>query len=349
MEAYLVGSAPMHVDSVDDIGAILEQLRQSRQAMSGTGGDGAPRVATMNFLVFVDDPAHREWVLERASAVAEKHPSRLIVLDSTDRTKGVDVSLSTRQNGGATVINERVDIGVKTLGHAAIISLTQELSVPDIPTVLWWSGARFLISRTFSGLAHSAATVLVDSSGKVRGEETIRELGEFLVRFPNVALQDLAFMRLAPWQEMIAQFFDDPALREDLFSIDALDIESGSDAEALYLAGWLGSRLSWEPSGRDTFRDSRGKTVLFTKVDKGDQRRVLSIVLRAGTSTYRAALSDADENVVALSVEGTRAKAVRYVPLQNIQNTSLIERAILENGRDQIFETSLRTVRDLLG
>jgi hypothetical protein len=37
------------------------------------------------------------------------------------------------------------------------------------------------------------------------------------------------------------------------------------------------------------------------------------------------------------------------VPLQNIENTSLIERAIIESQRDQIFETSLLTVRDLLG
>jgi hypothetical protein len=72
-------------------------------------------------------------------------------------------------------------------------------------------------------------------------------------------------------------------------------------------------------------------------------------VLHAGTSVYRAELSDADPHVVALSIEGTRSRPVRYVPLQNIGNTSLIERAILECSRDEIFETSLLTVRELLG
>jgi hypothetical protein len=72
-------------------------------------------------------------------------------------------------------------------------------------------------------------------------------------------------------------------------------------------------------------------------------------VLRSDDSTYRAALSEADEHVVELSVEGAKATQTRYVPLQNIGNTSLIERAILESGRDQIFETSLLTVRELLG
>jgi hypothetical protein len=40
---------------------------------------------------------------------------------------------------------------------------------------------------------------------------------------------------------------------------------------------------------------------------------------------------------------------MQYVPLQNIENTSLIERAIVTGARDRIFETSLLTVRDLLG
>ncbi len=330
----------VHVDSTTDVSTILQELRRA---------GSAARVATLNFVVFVDDPAHRCWVLDRAAIVAAKHPSRLIVLDSTSATTGVDVASAARDDGGATIVSERVDLGVGALGHATIGTLTQELVVPDMPTVLWWSGARLLQSRTFSGLAQNATKVLVDSSGKARGEETIRELGEFLSRFPGVVLQDLAFMRLAPWQEMIAQFFDDPSLREDLFSIEALEIESGSEAEALYLAGWLGSRLSWEPSGQDTFRDRDGRTIAFTKIDKGDQRRVRSVVLRAGESTYRAALSDEDENVVELSVEGAQAARNRYVPLQNIANTSLIERAILESRRDQIFETSLLTVRELLG
>ncbi len=337
-----------HSDSIADTAEILDRLRESRRDAAAEGSAGSARVATMNFVVFVDDPAHREWVLERALVVVDKHPARLIVLDSTDATSGVDVSTKVLHRGGAVIINERVDVGVKPLDHATIISLIQELTVPEIPVVLWWSGARLLQSRTFSGLAQLAQTVLVDSSGKARGDETITELGEFITRFSSVRLQDLAFMRLAPWQDMIAQFFDDPALREDLFSITGIEIESGSDAEALYLAGWLGSRLSWEPAGRDAFRNRSGREIPFLKSDKGDQRRVLSVVLRAGESTYRATLSPDDENVVCLYVEGAKAKPMWCVPLQNIANTALIEKAIIENMRDDIFETSLLTVRDLL-
>ncbi|GAC1348847.1 MAG: hypothetical protein NVSMB19_01010 [Vulcanimicrobiaceae bacterium] len=341
-----------HVGSVADIAAVRERLRASRVAIASGATEAtaaATQVATMNFVVFIDDPQRRDWVLERATIVAEKRPSRFIVLDSTDATTGIDVAATTRERGGTTVVNERVDIGVNALAYDAIVSLVQELAVPDIPTVVWWTGVKLLASRTFSGLAAMATTVLVDSSGQARDEETLRELCTFAERFPKTMLHDLAFMRLMPWQDIIAQFFDDPALREDLFSLIGLAIESGSDAEAIYLAGWLGSRLSWEVSARDAFTDRRGTAIAFAARTKGERRRVHSVELRAHASTYRAELSADDASVVCLSVAGAHAQRLGCVPLHDIENIALIERAILENARDPIFETSLDTVRALLG
>ena len=115
MEANLMA---MHVDSVNDTKAILEQLRQSRLAASTDQARATASVAMMNFLVFIDDIDHRQWVLERAGRVADKHPCRLIVLDSTSSISGVDVTTAARESGGAVIVNERVDIGVATTGHA---------------------------------------------------------------------------------------------------------------------------------------------------------------------------------------------------------------------------------------
>ncbi len=44
------------------------QLRHSTLATPHVDeGTGAAQIATMNFIVFVDDPTHRRWVLERAA------------------------------------------------------------------------------------------------------------------------------------------------------------------------------------------------------------------------------------------------------------------------------------------
>ena len=335
----------VHVESISDVAGILERLCQARAGPDKT----AASALTMNFVVFVDDAERRAWVLERAARIAEKHPSRTIVLDSTGAATGLDVSCHKRESGGATILNERIDIGVATLGHATIVGMVRQLTVAGCPTILWWSGASLLESRTFSGLVELADAVIVDSSGRARDEATLRELVEFQRRYPHVALHDLAFMRLAPWREMIAQFFDDPALRDDLFSLAALEVESGSEAEALYLGGWLGSRISWEATDPGTFRTTRGETVLFTRTPRGEGRRIVRVVLTSGDSRYLAQLAEDDENVVCLSVEGKRAKACWLVPLHAVDNTSLIERAILAGTRDPIFETTLETVRGLLG
>jgi len=344
METHL----SLHVDSLHDVPAILAELCRARGDATG-GTPGSSICSTMNFIVFVDDSAHREWVLERAARVVEKHPARTIVLDASGATAGVEISTSTRQANEAALLGERVDAGVAGLEPASIVSIARELALTDIPTIVWWSGARLLQSRTFQGLAEMANAVVVDSSGMARDEETIRELGQFVAKYPKVTLHDMAFLRLAPWQDMIAQFFDDPALREDLFSIAALEIDSGSDAEALYLGGWLGSRISWQPVDATTFRARDGRAIRFTRAQKGDKRRVLRVTLVSDDSRYSAVLSADDENVVCLKVDGAKAKPAWWAPLHHIDNASLIEHAILTTARDPIFETSLETVRDMLG
>jgi hypothetical protein len=107
--------------------------------------------------------------------------------------------------------------------------------------------------------------------------------------------------------------------------------------------------LSWQSDGHENFRARDGKSIPFTRTTKGDMRRVRRVRLTSAGSTYTAELSGDDAKIVALRVEGERAKDTWLVPLQNIDNTSLIERAILESGRDQVFETSLMTVREILG
>ncbi len=336
-----------HVESLADVRALIEELHRSREAASSSPTGTSTSVATMNLIVFVDDPVARERVLERAAGLADKHPARTILLDATGKMHGANVATSTRDNAGTTVITERIDVDVRGQDPPIILNAVGELTVRDVSTVLWWSGARLLESRTFSGLAELASTVIVDSSGRARDAETIRELGEFFAKYPRIALHDLAFMRLAPWMDMIAQFFDDPALHDDLFNITEFAIASGSDAEAYYLAGWLASRLSWEPAGRDRFR-ARGRTIRFSKIAKGDARRVQSVTLSTGDSQYAAELCADDPTIVCLCVTGAKAKPTWSVPLLNVDNLSLMERAILSSGKDHIFETSLLTVREVL-
>jgi len=67
-------------------------------------------------------------------------------------------------------------------------------------------------------------------------------------------IADLNWQRLAPWQELTAQAFDQPDRRSAVWEIDGItiDYERGNSTQALMFLGWIASRLEWEPIERIT-------------------------------------------------------------------------------------------------
>ena len=323
---------------VDAIRAELGRIKREATTVSAT---------TINFLVFIDDAERRDWVMERATMIADKHPSRMIVLDCSGNDEGALVETFSG-DGHGTIKSERITIACHGMDPETLRALTHALTIPDLPTILWWTAQETAGNPHFDSLIQIAADVVVDSSGSTREDGAIVQLSAFFERTRRrLALRDLAWMRLNPWHDMVAQFFDDAALREELFCIRSLKIVSGSSAEALYLAGWLGSRLEWRACGKNEFCDREGTPISFTLVRDGGMRRVQTVAITTMSSTYRAEVTS-DPGVVRLSVEGKKIRPERLAPLQAIDNASLIERAILERQSDKIFETALRMVGAIL-
>jgi glucose-6-phosphate dehydrogenase assembly protein OpcA len=305
-------------------------------------------MTTMNLVVWIDSDNKRDWVIERATRVSQKHPSRTIILDSSPGRTGAFVRPGAGPDDQASQ-NSRVEIGVADITPAAACELATSLLAPDVPTVLWWSADSLNEDTAFRCFFDNADSAVVDSSLGVRDVTTLAELSDFYGDHRRVALRDLAWMRLHPWQDIVAQFFDDPQLREELFSINTLKIVSGSDAEAVYLSSWLASRLGWNAVGHDAFTDRQGNPIAFVHERAGQPRRVHSISLTTATSTYSGAVDANDNTVVRVWAEGTNARPERIFPLQAVDNASLIEQAALEGGgTDEIFETALRMVGTLI-
>lgn len=326
---------------------VSSSLEEIRAKLSGT----KLSASTMNFVVWIDDPNRRDWILERAGMVSEKLPSFTLILDHSGALAGdAIVRTSTAEaEPNITVQGERVDIDVAQADAQTIYAYVSELCPSGVPTILWWSGMREDSRPIFDALLPLAETLLFDSSGATADATVIRRVAAFHADHPTVVLRDLAWLRLGPWQDLIANFFDDPNLLSELFSIRRLAIASGSDAEAFYLGGWLASRLGWSASGRDAFDDGRGNTIAFDRRREGEIRRVRSVCLDSETSWYHGELAADDPNVVRVWVEGDHARAARLFPLQAIDNVSLLERAILQRGFDDVFDTALRSAATLLG
>jgi glucose-6-phosphate dehydrogenase assembly protein OpcA len=325
-----------HAAPTADIAAIQAELSRAK-----------PSMTTMNLIVWIDSDQKRDWVIERATKVSQKHPSRTIILDSTPGRTGAHVRPIDADD--PTHQSSFIDIGVADIKPWDACEMVTSLIAADVPTVLWWSADSLNEDTAFRCFFDNATTAVVDSSLGVRDASTIAELSDFYAEHRSVALRDLAWMRLHPWQDIIAHFFDDPALREELFSIQTLRIVSGSDAEALYLGGWLASRLGWNATAHDEFSDRNGNRISFDHERSGQPRRVHSVALTTATSLYQGDVDTTDPTVVRVWVEGANAREMRIFPLQAVDNASLIEQAALEGGgTDEIFETALRMVQTLI-
>jgi glucose-6-phosphate dehydrogenase assembly protein OpcA len=311
-----------------DLSAKLHTIRTELAAAVST--------ATLNFLVHIDDRDDRSWILARTELIAAKHPTRTIVLDACDTRHDV------------RLVHNHIEIGIGEMAPADIVELVCSLFLSDIPTVLWWTADVISDQPHLPALLEIADGLVVDSSGSTSDHHAVVELANFSARAPNVIVSDISWMRLRPWQDIIAHFFDDPdTLQEELFSIRRLRIDSGSEAEALYLGAWLASRLGWTASTHEAFRDRGGTLIPFERVRDGALRRVRSVRIETTQSTYEATLTD-DEDVVRVLVTGAAMRPERFVPLQAVDNPSLVERAILATATDEFFKTALQTVAQIV-
>ncbi len=305
--------------------------------------------STMNFVVWIDDPDRRAWILERTAMLSDKYPSLTIVLDHTGECN--EAVLTTGERAAPvefTVQGERVQLDVSCIDAPAILGYVTALSKTGVPTILWWSGMKEASREIFYALLPSVSTLLFDSSGAARDASAMEKIIAFHQEHPEVELRDLAWMRLRPWQDVIANFFDDPQLQTEVYAIRRLFIASGSDSEAFYLGAWLAGSLGWTAAGRDAFTDRAGRTVTFERRRVGDIRRVQSICLDSAKSWYHGEVTE-DPGVVRFWAEGEHAREPQLVPLRAIDNASLLERAVLETQPDELFESVLRAAAPLLG
>jgi len=292
-----------------------------------------PTATTINFIAYFDDPSHARWVNDATTKLAEKHHSRAIVVDATLEGEHTTSPFALEARGlSPERLRERVATAL----------------APDLPTVLWWTDDAMSANPAFEALVDLTDALVINTSGNERDEAMVVELAAFVEARPTVSVRDIAWMRLRPWQDMIAQSFDDASLREELFSIRGVRIVAGSDAEALYLGGWLASRLGWTACARNEFCDRTGVHIPFHAIREGKARRICSVEVQTISSTYSATVSADDDDVLILSSHGPIERPKRTVQLAAIDNATLLERAILEPATDEIFEAALRMVAALV-
>jgi glucose-6-phosphate dehydrogenase assembly protein OpcA len=333
-----------------DTEAILNELNR-------TYDDGVPDAAarTMTFIAYTGDPAIITWMRERMRTILEKRPSRLVLLDGTRDPRAHEVE--------RIADAEWILLGTRGLEPEALRSIVHAFTITDVPVILLWGGERLIGDPYFLALNETVDSLVLDSSritstsvahaSTANASTTkLRELIAYFGQDRRYAVQDMAYLRLAPWQEMIANFFDDRELIDDLFALRNVDIVAGSQAEAYYFLGWLASRLEWSPCGPKEFCNRFGSSITCSVTLHGEPRRIYSITLHSGnatgTETIFCAELQEDGQTVSLTVAGGKTRPQRHEPLHDIDVVALLDRAILEPKTSDTYRATLEMAGEIL-
>jgi glucose-6-phosphate dehydrogenase assembly protein OpcA len=246
---------PLSVPPGPPTSAILDRLERELRDLWATGPGEAPksRVCLMNLVAAVGSRAIADRytaVLDEVTAVL---PSRaiLVALEPDEPTSPLRGTVSavctpTADRGGA-VCSERIRLDATGSVCARVASAVEALLVPEIPTTLVWLGPVHVDDAVFTAMAENAQRVILDSEYTTAG--SLLELERWSRAEPGrPELADMAWTRIAPWQDLCARFFDDPRT---------------SHARAITRVTLNQTRLGWK-AGR------MGGTLRLRREDGGD-------------------------------------------------------------------------------
>jgi Glucose-6-phosphate dehydrogenase subunit len=197
------------------------------------------RTSVMTHLAWVP-PEWREAARETLAGLAERHPSRTILLfpepDADRDTLDASVTLErfALPELERHVASEVVELRLLGARAEAPASVAVPLLLPDLPAFLRWRGRPPFATPVFSQLVAVVDRLVLDSS---EWPDAPQSFSELLGWFDGVAVSDIAWTRTMRWRQAIARLW--PIEPRELYV-------RGPAPEAALLAGWLRSRL-----GRD--------------------------------------------------------------------------------------------------
>ncbi|HVD00944.1 MAG TPA: glucose-6-phosphate dehydrogenase assembly protein OpcA [Candidatus Dormibacteraeota bacterium] len=363
--------------SIDEVLSQLSRLRaQAARAELGDQEHIHPRNSVLDVIVVASEAEEAE----RAAAVVEElaihHPCRsVVVLDEPGRGPSrIDATVTSLTHPlvlGAACQYEQVFLRVRGSAANHISSLVDALLLPDVITYVWWTGAPPVDSDRFRSTLESADVVLVDSAHFSRPYETLTAYAELARREPAVAFGDFQWARLAPWREVVAQFFNPGERTGFLAGVGALGIDyvssgRGNRAAASLLTGWAASALGWtlkrSATGRGGmvaahYRSRAGHPVEVTmrpvELDgfmPGEITGVRVDAVHQGRTCFVNALRDgADSKHVLVDAEIAGRRVPRLVvPIPPRADTLLLSRLLIEARGDRVFPAALQAGVEVL-
>src|SRR5205823_13311985 len=169
------------------------------------------------------------------AGLAERHPSRTIVLFPQSRGDGLEGEVdaeSFAMTEGLTICTDTIRIRLHGTSAEHPTSVVEPLLISDLPVFLRWRGLPPFGASPFEELVTVVDRLIVDST---EWPDLPAAYGRLAGIFDRVAVSDIAWARTSRWRPMLA------SLWPEIANVRAIRVH-GTAAQAHLLAGWLRSR-----------------------------------------------------------------------------------------------------------
>lgn len=242
------------------VARLEKELRELWKANTEPGAPPLSRVCTMNIEVV----APTKELLDRYTPVVDEVtasiPARAILAavdpnSETDELSG-EANAVCWLTGNLQICSERITLTCRGKAAARAASAMEAFLVPEIPTALVWLGRVRTDDPIFEDLANDAQRIVLDS--EYTSIASVIQVAAWARQQPSApTISDLAWTRVAIWQEMLARLFDDPSAHSLSAKITRITLEQADDhgerigPESALMLGWIGTRLGWKISRVD--------------------------------------------------------------------------------------------------
>jgi glucose-6-phosphate dehydrogenase assembly protein OpcA len=373
--------------SVAEADALLARIwssTESRQQITGDlikDADGktaiAVRTGVMN-LVVVAPGAERAVGAASALSSLPRNPSRTLFIVPRDPEGPPTFSARleifcavTPRGDGTSACTELLWIDASGEAGRHLSSMVPQLSLHDLPTLLWWDHTVDPSSQDLKELLRGVDRALFNGSDqRGAGINVVSDLMK-VAASTGTALSDFSLIRQARWRDAVASAFDEPEISPYLHSLTEISAtySSGSNSSApvnivkpTYHLAWLTSRLgatvitplnnasgAW--SGLISDAGQRIALKLEPVVDAGHSGTTLALHLkgerRSGTLelTVRA---DGATTQIRATINGTLVKE-RIFRAKRATDAELLSNALELGEVDPLSPSILRTFVQLVG
>lgn len=345
-------------------------------------GTDIMRANTLNLVAVAPSLDIAEMILSTVSQLRDFLPSRTIIVitdPSLQRPKTWHVDLqineTTSKDDSPGILFETITFWTDQSSAGVLGSVVAPLLISELPTFLWWPSGEFINNAIFEDLALIADRLVFDSARLGNDAHAVADYRTLIDDPSDPLVGDFTWLRLAPWRQLTAQFFDPSDAQQSLEYIDSVSIayaqersDRGSGfAAALLICGWLGSRLGWEVIEPLEPRRAGGWTAFMAATDQTGRAheitirltpdstpgakfslRSVEIITNHHTSGKFLIQRTDQDDLITSSETSTSPYVSRMVYSRRHSTVEMLGEELQRFGADRIFEDAIRLATRLL-